>query len=62
MEDRKYSCDDEVQIIDVKRKATEKNLRVDWQCSSGKCSICLEGYDNKSFLNKCNRILLTSEI
>ena len=62
MEDRKYSCDDEVQIIDVKRKSSEKNLRVDDQCSSGTCSICLEGYDNKSFLDKCNRILLTSEI
>ena len=62
MEDRKYSCDDEVQIIDVKRKSSEKNLRVDDQCSSVTCSICLEGYNNKSFPDKCNRILLTSEI
>ena len=62
------SRDDEVQIIDMKRKS-EKNLQADDQCSSGRtspkdatCSVCLSEYDNKSFLDKCFRILLTSEI
>lgn len=63
------SSDDEVRIIDVKRKSCEKNLQADDQCSSGRtspkdatCSVCLSEYDNKSFLDKCFRILLTSEI
>lgn len=63
------SSDDEVQIIDVKRKSCEKNLQVDDQCSSGRtspkdatCSVCLSEYDNKAFLDKCFRILLMSEI
>lgn len=54
------SSDDEVQIIDVKRKSCEKNLQADDQCSSGRtspkdatCSVCLSEYDNKAFLDKC---------
>lgn len=54
------SSDDEVRIIDVKRKSCEKNLQADDQCSSGRtspkdatCSVCLSEYDNKSFLDKC---------
>ena len=50
------SRDDEVQIIDMKRKS-EKNLQADDQCT-----VCLSEYDNKAFPNTCYRILLTSEI
>ena len=62
------SSDDEVQI-NVKRKSSEKNLQADDQCSSGRtspedetCSICLSEYENKAHLDKCCRILLTSEV
>ena len=48
---------------------SEKNLQADDQCSSGgtspedaTCSICLFEYNNKADLDKCCRILLTSEI
>ena len=50
------SSDDEVQI-NVKRKSSEKNLQADDQCS-----ICLSEYENKAHLDKCCRILLTSEV
>ena len=63
------SSDDKVQFIVVKRKSSEKNLQADDQCSSGgtspedeTCSICLSEYENKAHLDKCCRILLTSEV
>ena len=63
------SSDDKVQFIVVKRKSSEKNLQADDQCSSGgtspedaTCSICPFEYNNKADLDKCCRILLTSEI
>lgn len=62
------SSDDEVQIIDVKGKALDKTPKNEDQRSSGRtspkdvtCSVCLSEYDNKAFLDKCFRILLTSE-
>ena len=62
------SSDDEVQIIDVKGKTLDKTPQNEDQRKSGRtspkdvtCSVCLSEYDNKAFLDKCFRILLTSE-
>lgn len=59
------SSDDEVQIIDVKGQKGEQTSELDRdQDSAGRtspqdvtCSVCLSEYDNKSFLDKCFRIL-----
>ena len=59
------SSDDEVQIIDVKgQKGKDTSEHCREQGLAGRtspqdvtCSVCLSEYDNKSFLDKCFRIL-----
>ena len=62
------SSDDDVQIIDIKgQKGAETLEKSHKQHSSGRsspkdltCSVCLSEYDNKAFLDKCFRILLSN--
>ena len=64
------SSDDDVQIIDIKgQKGAETLEKGHEQYSSGRsspkdltCSVCLSEYDNKAFLDKCFRILLSKNV
>ena len=68
------SSDDELQIIGVgkgqlEEKAEENGNDSNQQSTSGRtspkdvtCSVCLSEFDNKSFLDKCFRILLLKEV
>jgi len=68
------SSDDELQIIGVSKeqieeKAEKNRNNENQQSTSGRaspkdvtCSVCLSEFDNKSFLDKCFRILLLKEV